>query len=231
MPIVKGKRRLGALVLENRLSAYCFTPERLEALQLIAGQAAARPRQRPVVYGAAPQRGPLALPGRRRPRRDRAAQRARRGRVRQPQQPERAGRPRPDRASGSVERTPARDVLELVVGRAVARGRGHGLGARASSASSRSRSSREQSPAALVRRPGSPRSRVEAELARRRTGHPPRDRGRDRRDRAQAGRGRQAARSRARSASSSGSSRSAPSPAASPTRSTTPCRASSTTPS
>ena len=41
MPIVKGKRRLGALVLENHLSAYCFTPERLEALCLIAGQAAA----------------------------------------------------------------------------------------------------------------------------------------------------------------------------------------------
>jgi PAS domain S-box-containing protein len=41
MPIVKGKRRLGALVLENHLSAYCFTPERLEALGLIAGQAAA----------------------------------------------------------------------------------------------------------------------------------------------------------------------------------------------
>jgi PAS domain S-box-containing protein len=41
MPVVKGKRRLGALVLENRLSAYCFTPERLEALGLITGQAAA----------------------------------------------------------------------------------------------------------------------------------------------------------------------------------------------
>src|SRR5690606_29013823 len=40
MPIVKGKRRLGALVLENRLTAYCFTPERLEALDLITGQAA-----------------------------------------------------------------------------------------------------------------------------------------------------------------------------------------------
>ena len=40
MPIVKGKRRLGALILENRLSAYCFTPERLEALALITGQAA-----------------------------------------------------------------------------------------------------------------------------------------------------------------------------------------------
>jgi len=41
MPISKGKRRLGALVLENHLSAYCFTPERLEALGLITGQAAA----------------------------------------------------------------------------------------------------------------------------------------------------------------------------------------------
>jgi PAS domain S-box-containing protein len=41
MPIVKGKRRLGALVLENRLSSHCFTPERLEALALITGQAAA----------------------------------------------------------------------------------------------------------------------------------------------------------------------------------------------
>ena len=40
MPIVKGKRLLGALVLENRLSAYCFTPERLETLALIANQAA-----------------------------------------------------------------------------------------------------------------------------------------------------------------------------------------------
>ena len=41
MPISRGNRRLGALVLENHLSAYCFTPERLEALDLIAGQAAA----------------------------------------------------------------------------------------------------------------------------------------------------------------------------------------------
>ncbi|MFO7561678.1 MAG: AAA family ATPase [Enhygromyxa sp.] len=41
MPIVKGRRRLGALVLENHLSAHCFTPERLEALALITGQAAA----------------------------------------------------------------------------------------------------------------------------------------------------------------------------------------------
>ena len=40
MPILKGGRLLGALVLENRLSAYCFTPERLEALGLIASQAA-----------------------------------------------------------------------------------------------------------------------------------------------------------------------------------------------
>jgi predicted ATPase/signal transduction histidine kinase/tRNA A-37 threonylcarbamoyl transferase component Bud32 len=40
MPILKGRRHLGALVLENRLSAYCFTPERLEGLALIAGQAA-----------------------------------------------------------------------------------------------------------------------------------------------------------------------------------------------
>ncbi|WP_165703932.1 AAA family ATPase [Enhygromyxa salina] len=40
MPIFKGKRQLGALVLENRLSASCFTPERLEGLSLIAGQAA-----------------------------------------------------------------------------------------------------------------------------------------------------------------------------------------------
>ena len=40
MPILKGTRLLGALVLENRLSAHCFTPERLEALGLIASQAA-----------------------------------------------------------------------------------------------------------------------------------------------------------------------------------------------
>ncbi|MFV8751965.1 protein kinase domain-containing protein [Nannocystaceae bacterium ST9] len=40
MPIVKGRRTLGALVLENRLSSHGFTPERLEVLQLIAGQAA-----------------------------------------------------------------------------------------------------------------------------------------------------------------------------------------------
>jgi predicted ATPase/signal transduction histidine kinase len=40
MPILKGKRTLGVLVLENRLSRYGFTPERLGALQLIAGQAA-----------------------------------------------------------------------------------------------------------------------------------------------------------------------------------------------
>jgi predicted ATPase/signal transduction histidine kinase/tRNA A-37 threonylcarbamoyl transferase component Bud32 len=40
IPISRGRRRLGALVLENRLSSHCFTPERLEALGLIAGQAA-----------------------------------------------------------------------------------------------------------------------------------------------------------------------------------------------
>ncbi|NVB36636.1 AAA family ATPase [Pseudenhygromyxa sp. WMMC2535] len=40
LPVIKGKQVLGALVLENRLSSYCFTPERLEALRLIANQAA-----------------------------------------------------------------------------------------------------------------------------------------------------------------------------------------------
>ncbi|WP_181198449.1 protein kinase domain-containing protein [Enhygromyxa salina] len=40
LPILKAKRSVGALVLENRLSAYCFSPERLEGLELIAGQAA-----------------------------------------------------------------------------------------------------------------------------------------------------------------------------------------------
>ncbi|EDM79408.1 Serine/Threonine protein kinase and Signal Transduction Histidine Kinase [Plesiocystis pacifica SIR-1] len=40
LPILKGRRVLGVLALENRLSAYCFTPDRLESLRLIAGQAA-----------------------------------------------------------------------------------------------------------------------------------------------------------------------------------------------
>jgi len=40
LPIIKAKRTLGALVVENRLSRSSFTRERLEVLQLIAGQAA-----------------------------------------------------------------------------------------------------------------------------------------------------------------------------------------------
>jgi predicted ATPase/signal transduction histidine kinase len=40
MPIIAGKRIQGVLVLENRLSRSCFTPERLDVLQLISGQAA-----------------------------------------------------------------------------------------------------------------------------------------------------------------------------------------------
>ncbi|PRQ05982.1 AAA family ATPase [Enhygromyxa salina] len=40
MPIVQSKRTRGVLVLENRLSRSCFTPDRLDVLQLICGQAA-----------------------------------------------------------------------------------------------------------------------------------------------------------------------------------------------
>ncbi|KIG18509.1 sensor histidine kinase [Enhygromyxa salina] len=40
MPITHAKRTQGVLVLENRLSRSCFTPERLDVLQLISGQAA-----------------------------------------------------------------------------------------------------------------------------------------------------------------------------------------------
>ena len=40
MPIIKGRRCLGVLVLGNRLSRACFSPARLEVLELIVGQAA-----------------------------------------------------------------------------------------------------------------------------------------------------------------------------------------------
>ncbi|PRP90178.1 Sensor histidine kinase TmoS [Enhygromyxa salina] len=40
LPLVKGERRLGALVLENRLTTHGFSPTSIRALQLITGQAA-----------------------------------------------------------------------------------------------------------------------------------------------------------------------------------------------
>ncbi|PRQ04098.1 Sensor histidine kinase TmoS [Enhygromyxa salina] len=51
MPIRLGELTLGVLVLENRLSRECFSSERFEALQLIAGQAA-RALDRARIHGA-----------------------------------------------------------------------------------------------------------------------------------------------------------------------------------
>ena len=51
VPIILAERTLGVLVLENRLSAACFTSERLEALHLIVGQAA-RALDRARIHGA-----------------------------------------------------------------------------------------------------------------------------------------------------------------------------------
>ena len=83
MPIVKQSERIGALLLENRLTAGAFTPGATRVIADPARPGRERPRQRAPLRRARGQRGQVALARRRRARHHRADGRARAARVRE----------------------------------------------------------------------------------------------------------------------------------------------------